>query len=75
MTDIADRLRAVIQEILDDDGDGWMLTQFVLCLGIERVADGVESAAWYWAPPEQAEWMTAGLLEAAREIRETSDNE
>jgi hypothetical protein len=46
-------------------------------MGIERWrGEGVESSAWVWAPPDQPEWMSCGLLESAREMmRETSDTD
>ena len=70
-----DRLRNAIQKLLNAEGDGWILDQFVLALGLQRVnSDGdVESTAWVWAPTEQPEWQTDGLLQAASELREDSD--
>ena len=70
-----DRLRNAIQKLLNAEGDGWVLDQFVLALGLQRVnSEGdVESTAWVWAPAEQPEWQTDGLLQAASELREDSD--
>ena len=70
-----DRLRNAIQKLLNAEGDGWVLDQFVLALGLQRVnSEGdVESTAWVWAPAEQPEWQTDGLLQAASELREGSD--
>ena len=70
-----DRLRNAIQKLLNAEGDGWILDQFVLALGLQRVnSDGdVESTAWVWAPAEQPDWQTDGLLNAAAELREDSD--
>jgi len=70
-----DRLRNAIQKLLNAEGDGWVLDQFVLALGLQRVnSDGdVESTAWVWAPAEQPDWQTDGLLQAASELREDSD--
>mgnify|MGYP000122439858 CR=1 FL=1 len=69
-------IREAIQSLLDDLGDGWTLTQLVLVMGLERVHDGrIESTAWYWTPPGQAEWMTTGLFDSAIEIRENSDTD
>lgn len=67
-------LRAAIQQLLND-GDGWVLDDFVLCLGLQRInSDGeVESTAWVWSPVEQADWKTDGLLRAAMELRCDSD--
>ena len=68
-------IRAAIQKLLDTEGDGYQLTQFVLALGLERMnADGhIESTAWVWAPKEQPDWQTDGLLKAAVDMREDAD--
>lgn len=68
---MTDKLRAAIQEILDADGEGWSVGQFVIVMGLERVnADGsVESTPWWWAPSNQPDWMTGGLLEAVLDQR------
>jgi hypothetical protein len=78
MIDIESKLRAAIQAVLDaDDSEGWSLAQFTVAMGVERIGPNglVESASWLWSPPEQAEWMTAGLLEAAIELRACADME
>lgn len=71
----ADRLRNAIQKLLNAEGDGFIVQEFVLALGLQRITpDGaVESTAWVWAPAEQPEWQTDGLLQAASELRESSD--
>jgi len=40
-------------------------------MGLERVtADGeLESSPWIWAPGQQPDWQTDGLLDAAMEMR------
>lgn len=69
-------IRAAIQATLDEAGDGWTLTQHVVCMGLERVTDGgIEAAAWYWTPPGQPEWMTDGLIEQAARLREDVDTD
>lgn len=67
---LADKVRAAVQSILDAEGDGFMAAQFVICMGLERFdsAGRIESMPWIWAPAEQAEWMTNGLLETALEL-------
>ena len=67
---LADKVRAAVQAILDAEGDGFMAAQFVICMGLERFdsAGQIESTPWIWAPPEQAEWMTNGLLESALDL-------
>ena len=69
-----DRLRNAIQRVLNEDGDGWMVGPFVIALGLEKM-DGatVESTAWVWAPPDQPDWITDGLLRAAAELRDNAD--
>lgn len=69
------RLRNAIQKLLNAEGDGWCLDQFVLALGLQRItSDGtVESTAWVWSPAEQPDWQTDGLIRAASELREDSD--
>lgn len=66
----ADNIRAAIQAMLDQLGDGWQVGQHVIAMSLERItADGViETTAWYWSPPGQPDWMTTGLLEAAVEL-------
>lgn len=64
-------VRAAVQAILDAAGDGWQIAQFVISMGIERVAAGgeIESAPWLWSPPNQPDWMTDGLIESAFTLR------
>ena len=74
MTTPVDRLRAAIQRLLNDEGDNWQLGHFCLALGLEKMVDGaVESTAWVWAPADQPDWITDGLLRAASELREDAD--
>lgn len=69
--ELAAAIRRAVQAVLDADGDGYHVAQFVVCMGIERVtSDGeLESAPWLWVPPGQPEWMTDGLLINAIDIR------
>jgi hypothetical protein len=69
-----ERLRNAIQRVLNEEGDGWIVGQFVLALGLEKMVDGaIESTAWVWAPADQPDWVTDGLLRAASELREDAD--
>ena len=69
-----ERLRNAIQRVLNEEGDGWIVGQFVLALGLEQMVDGaIESTAWVWAPADQPDWVTDGLLRAASELREDAD--
>lgn len=78
MTDpdvLASAVRAAVQAILDDSGDGYQVSQLVVCMGLERVSTvgELESSAWYWAPPSQPDWMTGGLIETAYWLRREAD--
>lgn len=65
-----DYIREAIQRYLTESGDDWTVTQFVIAMGLERInTDGtVESTAWYYAPEEQPDWQTGGLLDQASEL-------
>ena len=54
-----------LQLVLDDAGDGWTLSAYVVVMGLERVLpDGsIESIPWSFAAPNQPVWATAGLLD------------
>lgn len=63
MTDHVAAIRAAVQAMLDDEGDGYQCGQIVIAIGLERVTeDGVQAIAWPWVPPDQADWQTRGLL-------------
>lgn len=69
-SDLTAKVRDAIQGILDNAGDGYSVSQFVVCMGLERIVNGeLETAPWLWAPDGQPEWMTDGLLDSARELR------
>ena len=72
---MTDSIRAAIQAALNACGDGWACAQYTVVMGLERItAEGtIESTAWMWSPPEQADWMTAGLLDAAMDMRERAE--
>jgi hypothetical protein len=71
MSDLTDRIRQAVQAVIDaEEGEGWTVTQYVVAMGLERIHDArIESCGWIWAPPDQADWMTVGLLEAGLEMR------
>lgn len=64
---MTDYLRNAIQRLLDESGDGWTVTQYVIAMGLERLnPDGsVECVPWHWSPRDQPGWQTLGLLERA----------
>lgn len=69
-----EHMRHAIQQLLNAYQDGWVLDDFVLALGLQRITNGmVESTAWVWSPAEQADWKTDGLLTAAMELRDSAD--
>lgn len=66
-----DAVRDAIQaRILDAEGDGWTLSQYVICMGLQRMSsDGtVESTAWVWSPTGQPDWQSLGLLEVGQDM-------
>lgn len=71
----AQMVRHFLQVMLDNAGDGWQIAQHAVCLGLERVnSDGeLEFTPWIWTPPNQAEWMTDGLIRAVMELRLDAD--
>ena len=73
--DLAAAVRAAVQAILDAEDDGYMASQFVICMGLERFSSEgkIESTPWIWTPPEQAEWMTVGLLDSALDLQATAE--
>jgi len=78
MSELIDKIRQAVQAVIDaEGGEGWTVSQFVVALGLERIlSDGsMEGCAWYVAPAEQADWMTAGLLEASLELRSGAELE
>lgn len=71
-----EEIREAIQRLLNASGDGWSVAQYVIAMGLERIAPNgeVESTVWYWAPGNQPEWQTAGLLDRASELHYLSDD-
>ena len=66
---LAEAVRAALQAILEAEGDGFQVSQFVVVMGLERfnAEGGIDSTAWTWAPDSQPAWMTDGLLDSATE--------
>lgn len=75
MIDHAATIRAAIQALLDDEGDGYVCGQLVIGMGLERIGpDGeVEAIPWVWAPSDQPDWQTTALLESAIDLRAQAD--
>lgn len=68
---------AAVQAMLDDEKEGWQVSQYVLSLGLVRMnSDGaMESVAYVWSPAEQPDWATDGLLQATLTIRYDCDED
>lgn len=68
---MTDPLRAAIQQLLDDHGDGWAVADYIVVMGLERVgSDGeLETMPWWTAPHSQASWVTDGLIVALDDMR------
>ena len=76
MASKADKIRAALQELLDELGDGYHVSQFVVCMGLERVYGGeIESTSWVWSPEDQPPWMTSGLLGEGLQLLSYTDND
>lgn len=68
-------IRAALQKLISADGDGWLVSDFVIAVGLQKLdPEGrMESTPWVWAPPGQPEWHTDGLLAAAQDLRDNAD--
>lgn len=61
---MSDPIREGIQKLLDLYNDGWHVAHYVVRLGLERVSDGgLQTCSWQYQPPDQADYITEGLLE------------
>lgn len=71
-----DPIRDALQRHLDECGDGWSVRDYVVSLGIERIVDGggIETATYWIAPMEQAEYVTDGLLRSTFDARICEDD-
>ena len=66
---MSDDIRAAIQRLLDEEGEGWTVGPYVVAMGLERVFDGrIESTSWAYGPEDQQAWVTTGLLVDADRI-------
>lgn len=77
MIDHPATIRAAIQAMLDDEGDGYVCGQVAIAMGLERIGDdgAVEAVAWVWAPADQAGWQTTALLHEAVDLRTQPDDD
>lgn len=65
-------LRVALQVILDsEDNEGWLLNHYVVVMGVQKIdSDGrLSSASWMTAPEDQADYITAGLIDSAAGIQ------
>jgi len=77
MTDHAATIRAAIQGLLNAEGDGYVIGQIAVAMGLERIdSDGnIEAVPWVWSPPDQPHWQTSALLSEALDLRHQADIE
>lgn len=69
-------LTKALQGLLDSEGDGWMISHYVVVLGIEKVGDAeIKSSVWLAAPHGQPDYVSDGLLAAGVEMRENAEIE
>lgn len=63
---MSDPIRDGIQEFLDlYSEDGWSCAHYVVRVGLERIIDGdMQTRSWQYQPPDQAGYITEGLLGA-----------
>lgn len=68
-------LRAALQYLLDCEGDGFVLANYALALGLERMdsTGEIKSTVWVVSPRDQADYVTDGLLAAAEDMRASAD--
>lgn len=70
-----ERLRRIIQKALDDAGDGWSVAEWVVCMYIERIdpsTGAVDVEPWWYAPPNQGECRTDGVINSVLDQRSTA---
>jgi hypothetical protein len=73
---MSDPIRDGIQAFLDQSGEGWHLAHYVISMGLQRIRDGeLESCSWQYFPPNQAGYITSGLLDAAGDALIQHDGE
>ncbi len=64
-----ERLRAALQAVLDaeDDDGGWLLDHYVVVMGVQKIDSNgkVSSSSCMTVPEDQADYVTAGLIDSA----------
>lgn len=73
---LTDRIREAVQAVLDaEENQGWVVAQWVVAMGLERIISDntMETCSWLMAPPDQACWMTTGLLESAFDLHSNAE--
>ena len=75
MTDHSAAIRAAIQALLNSEGDGYVVGQMAIAMGLERInSEGhVEAVPWVWAPEDQPSWQTTALLHEGLLLRDEAD--
>jgi hypothetical protein len=73
---MTDPIRDGIQKVLDLYGDGWSISHYVVCMGLERIVDGaIQTCPWRYVPPEQPGYVTDALLDVDYESLVEYDGE
>jgi hypothetical protein len=75
---VEERLRIAVQAVLDtESGEGWILDHYVVVMGMQKIdSEGnVSSASWVTAPRDQADYVTAGLLDSATDMQADANEE
>jgi hypothetical protein len=77
MTNSHENLRAAIQAFINaENTDGWLLNHYVVVIGVQKMdsAGKVNSGSWMTFPEDQAEYITAGLLDSAANMQSASED-
>jgi len=65
-----------IQKALDAYGAGWQVARYVVVVGAERCTeDQAETTTWLFNPPQQAGYITNGLLHRGHELADLEIDE
>lgn len=74
-----ERLRAALQAVLDaeDDDGGWLLDHYVVVMGVQKIDSNgkVSSSSCMTVPEDQADYVTAGLIDSAVDMQADATEE
>ncbi|MCV7210531.1 DUF7213 family protein [Mycolicibacterium canariasense] len=62
-----DRIAEAIQELLNREGDGWTLSNYIVAMQLQRLSpEGeIEGTDWSWAPRSQPTSTNRAMLQEA----------